>query len=1085
MRCWKCGAENPDRANFCVECAAPLARRCPSCNATNPPTAKFCLECAKSLEAVGIPAAGVASARQTPDGERRHLTLLFCDLVNSTEIAAHLDPEDWRDIAARYQSTATAAVTRFGGNVAKYLGDGLMVHFGWPEAHEDDAERAVRAALGIVEEVAALNGRLAPQHPIKLSVRVGIHTGSVVMGHGGGTEADAFGDVPNVASSVQSAAQPDSVLITAAVHDLVSGLFVVEDCGEQRLKGIAYPVRLYRVIQQSVARRKHRAAIREQTPFVGREDEMRLLLNRWEQACEGRGQLVLVVGEPGIGKSRVVKEFRGRIRDNPHLWVEGAGDQFFQSTPFHAVTQILDEGLGWHGDESPKERVTQLERGLELAQMKLSEAVPLIAELLNLPIPAKYPLLTFTPDQQRKRLLANLTAWLLSAARVQPVVMAMEDLHWVDPSTLELTQMLAEQVATAPLMLLYTARPEFRRPWPMRAHHAQLTLNRLEDRDTREMVAGVVARAALTQDLIDTVVKRTDGVPLFAEELTRLLLEGDARSVSRVIPATLRDSLTARLDRLGPAKEVAQIAAVIGHEFSFKLLQAVASMGETELQSGLERLVDAELIYARGIAPEATYQFKHALIQDAAYEALLKSRRKELHRRVALSMNGSLPADAEERPEVIARHWTEAGEAEPAIIAWKKAADVAYGRRAFNEAEEQYRQALAMLKTLPESQERDSRELELASSLIQVLQHTKGYSTAETDEVAAEARALAEKSGSLAELVIRRLGMFSAVILSGDYPGAAALADQILDLAQHEGSKTSLGFAHFAQIVARYYRGDLVRVEEHFAHLKEYLDAPGLSRFPGVIAVTFGTMALGAWMSGHADWARERIDQAITLALSSKSPYELAYARYYESCLYLELREFQRAEAPATQAVTLCGQHDFLYLSAEARVLLGRIRAQLGNAGEAVSMTQQGLSERIKNGSKVAITFNLMCLGEAQALHGNIEEALITVERALDANPEELVYRPLLLNCCGELHLQLGRPELAEDNFRGAVSLAKKMNAKALELRAANSLARLLQSRGFVAAARDLLAPLYGWFTEGFEMADLKETKGLLDKLNA
>jgi predicted ATPase len=331
------------------------------------------------------------------------------------------------------------------------------------------------------------------------------------------------------------------------------------------------------------------------------------------------------------------------------------------------VTQILKQGLGWRGDETPEERVALLERNLELAGVKLGEAVPLIAELLNLPIPEKYPLLTFTQNQKRKRLLANLTAWLLSATRGQPVVMAIEDLHWVDPSSLELTQMLVEQVATAPLMLLYTARPEFHRPWPMRAHHAQITLNRLKDRDTREMVAGVAARAGLTQDEIDTVVKRTDGVPLFAKELTRLLLEGDGRSVSRVIPDTLRDSLTARLDRLGPAKEVAQIAAVIGHEFSFELLQAATSMGERELQLGLEKLVDAELIYARGVAPEATYQFKHRLIQDAAYEALLKSRRKELHRRVAQTISESFPANAQEHPEVIARHWTEASEAEPAI----------------------------------------------------------------------------------------------------------------------------------------------------------------------------------------------------------------------------------------------------------------------------------------------------------------------------------------------------------------------------------------------------------------------------------
>jgi len=328
---------------------------------------------------------------------------------------------------------------------------------------------------------------------------------------------------------------------------------------------------------------------------------MRLLLNRWQRAFEGRGQLALVIGEPGIGKSRLVEEFRGRIRDNPHLWVECAGDQFSQNTPFQAVTQILNQGLGWRGDESPEERISQLERNLELAGLKLGEAVPLIAEMLGLPLPDKYPSLVFAPDQRRRRLLANLTAWVLNAARVQPLVTVIEDLHWIDPSTLELAHMLVEQAATAPLMLLYTARPEFRTSWPMRAHHAQLTLSRLNDRDTREMVARIVTHTALAQDVIDTVVKRTDGVPLFAEELTRLLLEGDGRSVTREIPATLRDSLTAHLDHLGPAKEVAQVGAVIGREFSFELLQAVGAMDEMGLQSALDKLVQSSSMRAASL----------------------------------------------------------------------------------------------------------------------------------------------------------------------------------------------------------------------------------------------------------------------------------------------------------------------------------------------------------------------------------------------------------------------------------------------------------------------------------------------------
>src|SRR5215471_16505766 len=617
MRCSKCNAENPEGKKFCADCGAALGIRCPACGADSPLGKRFCGNCGAKFSVDGGAAEPPAAPRssseiQTPaaptppsaasEGERRHLTVLFCDLVNSTEISSHLDLEDWRDFAASYQRSAAVAVTRFGGHVAKHLGDALMVYFGWPEAHEDDAERAVRAGLAIVDEVAALNGSVALEHGLRLSVRVGIETGSVLMGHGGGAEANVFGDAPSVASRVQSAAEPDSVLITAAVHELVSGRFVVEDHGLQQLKDVKHPLRLYRVIRPSMARRRTHgaAAARAWTPFVGRVEEMRLLVNRWERAREGEGQLVLVMGEPGIGKSRLVEEFRSRILDDPHLWIECAGEQLFTGTPFHAVTQILGQGLGWRGNESPDERVGQLEK---LAGLKPEEAVPLIAEMLNLPIPDKYPPLKQDPDQRRKRLLVNLTAWVLNTARVQPVVIAMEDLHWVDPSTLELTQMLVEQAATAPLMLLYSARPEFYPPWPMRAYHARITLSRLNDRHTREMITGVVARAALAQDLIDAVVKRTDGVPLFAEELTRLILEGDGQSVAHEIPATLRDSLAARLDRLGSAKEVAQVASVIGRDFSYEVLQAVSAIPEGELQAALEKLADAELIYARGIAP--------------------------------------------------------------------------------------------------------------------------------------------------------------------------------------------------------------------------------------------------------------------------------------------------------------------------------------------------------------------------------------------------------------------------------------------------------------------------------------------------
>jgi class 3 adenylate cyclase/tetratricopeptide (TPR) repeat protein len=1086
MRCPSCKHENRAGRKFCVHCGAGLEPSCPSCGAKAEPREPFCGQCGTELQVSGggsrVSTNTQHSTPPTP-GERRQLTMLFCDLVDSTRLAAGMDAEDWRELVRGYQEAAGRVVERFEGHVAQYLGDGLLVYFGWPKAHEDDVERAVRAALGIVDAVGGLRGE-GPE----LAVRVGLHTGPVVvgeMGRGASRETLAMGDTAHVAARLQGIAEPDTVVITATTQRLVAGLFVVEDRGVQELKGIALPLQLYRVIQASAVRRRtHGAAARAMTPFVGRDDEMRLLLGRWERACESEGQVALVVGEPGIGKSRLVEEFRARIKDDTHLWIECAGDQFFENTPFYAVTQILDQGLGWHGDESREERVIQLERSLELVGMKLGEAVPLIAEMLNLPVPEKYPPLTFAPDQKRKRLLANLATWVFNAARLQPVVIVMEDLHWVDPSTLELQQILVEQAATAPLMLLYTARPEFRAPWPMRAHHAQITLSRLTGRQTRDMVAGVAARAALAKDVIDAVVKRTDGVPLFAEELTRLILEGDGRAVAGEIPATLHDSLMARLDRLGAAKEVAQVAAVIGREFSYELLQAVSPIPEDGLQSALEKLADAELIYARGIPPEATYQFKHSLVHDAAYEALLKSRRRDLHRRVAQTITEKFPAVAEAQPETLARHWTYSGDAEPAIAAWKKAGEAAEARRAFREAEEGYRQALAVLKTLPESPERDARELELAGALYRALLITKGYSATETLEAAGRSRALAEKGGSLVQLVLQAIGSFAAFVIWGDYASASALADQILDLAQREGSYTSLGFAHAAQVIVRFFRGDLVGVEEHFMRLSSFVQAAHLAQHPGTLANTLGFASLSAWMLGHADSARARIAQAIALAGDDKNSFDLAAGRNMESYLYRWLREPHHAADAATQALAISEQNGFPYYRDFAPKIIGWARAQLGKPGEGVALIRQSLASLAETGVRIDITNALTILAEAQALDGAIDDALITIEDALQANSEELVFQPNILRCRGELRLKVGQTELAEADFREAISLAQAMSAKTLELRATTSLGRLLQKQGKNEEARQMLAEIYGWFTEGFDTADLKDAKALLEELS-
>ncbi|HEX3409234.1 MAG TPA: AAA family ATPase, partial [Candidatus Binataceae bacterium] len=559
--------------------------------------------------------------------------MLFCDLVGSTAIASQLDPEEWRETVGEYHRAAAAAITLFDGHVAKYLGDGVMAFFGWPEAHDNDAERAVRAGLAILDEIAKLNKQ--PGHA-QLSARVGIDSGAVVVGAGAGKDADVFGDAPNIAARVQGAAEPGTVVMTGATQRLVSGLFIVEERGAPPLKGVAEALQLYRAIKPSGVRGRLdvAAAGAGLTPFVGRADELRMLMSRWERALEGEGQVALVIGEAGIGKSRLVHRFHQQIAGAPHTWVECATAPFYQNTPFYPVATMLRELLALRAEEPDAEQLARLEPGLTAAGLKPAEAIPLLAPLLNLAVPEHYPPLAMTPDQQRRRLLATLAEWVLGAARVQPLVIVTEDLHWADPSTLELIQMLVEQGARSSLLLLYTARPEFKTPWPPRAHHMQVTLNRLGTREAREMIAEVAAHKAFSEETVAAVAARTGGVPLFVEELTRAVLErGGDGGANREIPATLHDSLMARLDRLGAAKEVAQIAAVIGREFSYELLLAIYPRKEDELQTALAKLAAVELIYTRGIAPDASYTFKHALIQDAAYEALLKTQRRELHRK--------------------------------------------------------------------------------------------------------------------------------------------------------------------------------------------------------------------------------------------------------------------------------------------------------------------------------------------------------------------------------------------------------------------------------------------------------------------
>jgi class 3 adenylate cyclase len=645
---------------------------------------------------------------------------MFCDLVDSTTLSSQLDPEEYRDVVRAYQATCTKVIQRYDGHIAQLLGDGLLVYFGYPQAHEDDAHRAVRTGLEILEAMAALHHHIAPDKGIRLAVRLGVHTGLVVIGEMGGAgrqEQLALGDVPNIAARLEGLAQPDTVVVSQATYRLTHGYFDCEALGEQPLRGLAEPMAVYRVRRTSGAHsRLEIAAPRGLTPLVGRESEVTLLLERWAHAKEGQGQVVMLSGEAGIGKSRLVQVLKDQVAGEPHTRLECRSLPHYQQSALYPIIELLPRLLPWQPDASPDEQLDQLAQALRQYRLPQQDTMPLLAPLLSLPLPEdRYPPLTFSPQRQRQKTFEVLLTMLLEPAAQRPVLFILEDLHWTDPSTLELLELLMDQIPTVSLCAVLTCRPTFQPSWSPRSYLTQVMLNRLSRLQSERMAEHVAGGKRLPADVLRQVVEKTDGVPLFVEEMTKAILESgylketDAHYEvtgtlpALAIPATLQDSLMARLDRLVTAKAVAQYAAVLGRHFSYALLHAVSQLEEPTLQRELGRLVDAELLYQRGLPPQATYLFKHALIRDIAYESLLRSTRQGYHQRVATVLETQFPETAASQPELLAQHYMEAGLNAQAVRYWYQA-----GQHAM---------------TIAQNQQAKAWELRAATSLARLWQH--------------------------------------------------------------------------------------------------------------------------------------------------------------------------------------------------------------------------------------------------------------------------------------------------------------------------------------------------------------------------
>ena len=951
--------------------------------------------------------------------ERRQVTVMFSDLVGSTALSARMDPEDLREVISGYQKCVAETVGRFGGFVAKYMGDGVLIYFGYPQAHEDDAERAVRAGLELVAAVGALKTH-AP-----LQTRVGIATGLVVVGDligsGASQEQAIVGETPNLAARLQGVAEPNSVVIAESTRKLMGNLFELRDLGPQELKGISGAVRAWAALRPSSVESRfdafHASGV---TELVGREEELELLLRRWSKAKGGEGQVVLLSGEPGIGKSRLTAALLERLIPEPHMRLRYFCSPQHTDSPLYPIISQMERAARFTHTDTEQVKLDKLDAVLALASTSKQDAA-LFAEMLSLPNDGRYPALELDPQQRRQKTLEALFAQVETFARKNPVLMIFEDAHWTDPTSLEAFGRTVDRIKSLPVLLIVTYRPEFEPPWIGRPYVTALTINRLAERDIATIIDRVAGNKGLPANIRQDIIERTDGIPLFVEEMTKAVLEAEKEgateravaaipSPSVAVPASLHASLMARLDRLGSAKEVAQIGAVIGREFPHALIAAVVRKEEPELRSALDRLIDAGLLFRQGVAPHATYLFKHALVQDAAYGTLLREPRRALHARIAETLESQFAETADNQPELLARHCTEAGLIEKAAGLWGKAGQRSLARAALIEGTEQIKQALYQIATLPATVALRGEEIKL--------------------EVA----------------------FANALALTGDLVGGKEHYDRALaiyDPAEHGRLTTRSG------------------------------------RDVGVTLLSFRSLCV--WQLGYTAASRSDAELAVKNARETGQATTLMYALLSAVVNHIRCGNYADARTHADELIALADERGAPYWKAFGTAARGWLFTETGKASDAVTAITSGITSLRSTGAILYEPWHLWYLAMAYAELGRpddarryIDDAIDKVERSNEKWCEAEVHR-----IAGEIALKSPQPDAAkaEKYFECALAVARAQRAKSWELRAAMSLARLWRDQGKAQQARELLAPVYGWFTEGFDTRDLKEAKALLQEL--
>jgi predicted ATPase/class 3 adenylate cyclase len=1037
------------------------------------------------------------SATQHGEAERRQVTALWCELIGAAPGGSGADLEDLREVVGGFRRCVSEAADRHQGFVYRDFGNDALVLFGYPEAHEHDAERAIRAGLELCASVRSLGALVR--------CRVGIATGMVIIGGDplavGATRGESIvGDAPNLAARLAASARPDSVAVEPATRRLIGSLFDCRELGAIAAADGSTLMRSWQVLGGStVASRFEALRGSALSPLVGRDEEVDLLLRRWARAKTGNGQVVLVSGEPGIGKSRIAAALEERLGGETHLRLRYFCSPYHQDSALYPFVEQLAHAARFAGDDLPAAKQEKLEALLALAAPP-DEDVALLADLLSLPASERHPLPNLSRQRKKERTLEALIRQLEGLARRQPIVAVFEDAHWIDPTSRELLDLTIERVRTLPVLLIVTFRTEFEPPWIGEPQVTMVALNRLDRHDRAVLVAQIAGGKALPADIVAQIADRSDGVPLFVEELTKNVLESGLlreeadRYVlagalpSVVIPATLHASLMARLDRPASVRRVAQIGAAIGRQFPYPLLHAVSRLSEDELQAALTRLVASELVSQRGIPPDALYTFKHALVLDAAHDSLLREARQQLHAQIAEALETDSPEIVEGQPELLAQHYAEAGLVEKSVAYWERAGRRSAARSAMTEAAAQLQKGLDQLGLLPDNSERWQLEIEFLGTLGAALQAVKGYAAPETGRAFARARKLWERLGSPLEFLHIPYGQSRYHALRGELDRAQSIAEDLLRLSRQRNDTAGLVLAHHCSGRNLMYMGNFVRSQSHLEKalaLYDPISQGSLVHKTAAHPQTASQGFLGIVMLslGYPDQALASSGSAITEDRRSAHPPSLANSLAIRNIFLSLVGDDAAVGEPAHELVAMANEQDFPLFRAQGMIYRGWAKVKNGDVTDGMSLLRRGLSAHHATGAAVWMPLFIALLARACQIAGHIEEAVSQLDNALNivARTGERWFAAELNRHKGQLLLRQGHAEVAEELYCKALSIAREQEAKLWELRAAVSLARLRRDQGRQAEARELLAPIYGWFTEGFGMPDLKEAKALLN----